>query len=305
MQSYYIFLPKAYQAAKLSPEAPEWVKWDSLGVCQHEMARTELEFPSHVELVQLSGGGRRQLDVQRRQLCRKIIDVSHIRVDQQVPHRLPGLFGLLCLSQPHVQLVHGALQLLESLQGSLHLTLPAPHVPLQTLPPLHHLARLLADRPGQTSGLLLWGEVWKKKEKSVILLKKMYKRTCLWLWVLAWLSGTLDGLVSEKHPGLIQSADHQMLTTYHAVVLLLLQGGDVSSDGHLLGQLLVAPALVHVIQSVLEEHCFLRAAQSLDHLRLVPIHTLVDVIVGIDFSLDVLQIHKQRIISERPFLQGE
>lgn len=42
MQSYYISLLKAYQAAKPSPEAPEWVKWDSLGGWQHEMARTEL-----------------------------------------------------------------------------------------------------------------------------------------------------------------------------------------------------------------------------------------------------------------------
>ncbi|TNN68472.1 hypothetical protein EYF80_021257 [Liparis tanakae] len=55
----------------------------------------------------------------------------------------------------------------------------------------------------------------------------------------------------------------------------------------------VAPALVHVIQPMLEEHSFIRAAQSLDHLRLVPVHTLVDVIVGVDLSLDVLQIHRQ------------
>lgn len=57
----------------------------------------------------------------------------------------------------------------------------------------------------------------------------------------------------------------------------------------------LVPALVHVIQSVLEEHSFLWAAQRFDHLRLVPIHTLVDVIVGIDLSLDVLQIQKNRI----------
>lgn len=52
----------------------------------------------------------------------------------------------------------------------------------------------------------------------------------------------------------------------------------------------IAPALVHVIQSVLKKHSFLRAAQSLDHLWLVPIHTPVDVIVGINLSLDVLKI---------------
>ena len=62
----------------------------------------------------------------------------------------------------------------------------------------------------------------------------------------------------------------------------------------------VAPALVHVIQSVLEKHSFLWATQSLDHLRLVSIHTLVDVIVGIDLSLDVLQTHGQR-----PIFTGE
>lgn len=39
-----------------------------------------------------------------------------------------------------------------------------------------------------------------------------FKRTSLWLQVLTWLSGPLDGLVSEKHPGLIQSTDHQVLT---------------------------------------------------------------------------------------------
>lgn len=55
----------------------------------------------------------------------------------------------------------------------------------------------------------------------------------------------------------------------------------------------VAPALVHVIQSVLEEHGFLWAAQSLDHLRFVSIHTLVNVIVCINLSLDVLQTKKE------------
>lgn len=55
----------------------------------------------------------------------------------------------------------------------------------------------------------------------------------------------------------------------------------------------VTPALIHVIQSVLEEHGFLWAAQSLDHLRLVPVHTLVDVIVGVDLSLDVLEIQRR------------
>lgn len=67
----------------------------------------------------------------------------------------------------------------------------------------------------------------------------------------------------------------------------------------------VAPALVHVIQSVLEEHGFLWAAQSLDHLRLVAVHTLVDVIVGINLSLDVLQIHRyKKYCYKWPFLQG-
>lgn len=45
---------------------------------------------------------------------------------------------------------------------------------------------------------------------------------------------------------------------------------------------------------MLEEHGFLRAAQSLDHLRLVAVHALEDVIVGIDLSLDVLQTHRQK-----------
>lgn len=55
----------------------------------------------------------------------------------------------------------------------------------------------------------------------------------------------------------------------------------------------VAPALVHVIQSVLEEHSLVWAAQCFDHLRLVPVDTLVDVIVGIDLSLDVLKTQKE------------
>ncbi|TNN68470.1 hypothetical protein EYF80_021255 [Liparis tanakae] len=50
------------------------------------------------------------------------------RVDEQIPHRLPGGLRLLCPGQPQVELVHGALQVLESLQGALHLTLPAAHV---------------------------------------------------------------------------------------------------------------------------------------------------------------------------------
>ena len=47
--------------------------------------------------------------------------------------------------------------------------------------------------------------------------------------------------------------------------------------------------MVHVVQAVLEEHRLLRAAQGLDHLGLVPLHAAVDVVVGIDLSLDVLK----------------
>jgi len=95
-----------------------------------------------------------------------LVDVVLQRVDEQIPHRLPGDLSLLCPGQPQVELVHGALQVLESLQGSLHLTLPATHVSLQTLPSLPHLARLLADGPGQPSSLLLWGEVWRKRREK-------------------------------------------------------------------------------------------------------------------------------------------
>lgn len=93
-----------------------------------------------------------------------LVDVVLQRVNQQIPHRLPRSFGLLRPSQPQVELVHGALQLLEALQGLLHLTLPAAHVPLQTIPPLPHLAGLLTDGAGQPSGLLFWGEVWVKEK---------------------------------------------------------------------------------------------------------------------------------------------
>lgn len=57
-----------------------------------------------------------------------LVDVVLQGVDEQVAHRLPGSFGLLCLGQPQVQLVHGALQLLKALQGLVHLTLPATYV---------------------------------------------------------------------------------------------------------------------------------------------------------------------------------
>lgn len=43
-------------------------------------------------------------------------------------------------------------------------------------------------------------------------LERECRRTSLWLQILAWLSRTFDGLISEKHPSLIQSADHQVLT---------------------------------------------------------------------------------------------
>lgn len=95
-----------------------------------------------------------------------LVNVVLQRVDQQIPHRLPGSFGLLCPGQPQVELVHGALQLLEALQGSLHLTLPASHVCFQTLPPLPHLACLPADGPSQPSGLLFWGKVWERRRKK-------------------------------------------------------------------------------------------------------------------------------------------
>lgn len=36
------------------------------------------QFPPHVELVQLPGGGGGQLDVQRRQLSRELVDHSHV-----------------------------------------------------------------------------------------------------------------------------------------------------------------------------------------------------------------------------------
>lgn len=98
----------------------------------------------------------RQTD--RRESHHGLVDVVLQGVDQQVPHGLPGGFGLLGPSQPQVELVHGALQLLEALQGPLHLSVPAAHVSFQTLPPLPHLARLLADGAGQPSGLLFGGE---------------------------------------------------------------------------------------------------------------------------------------------------
>lgn len=56
----------------------------------------------------------------------------------------------------------------------------------------------------------------------------------------------------------------------------------------------VIPALVHVIQPVLQEGGFFGAAQGFDHLRLVAVHALVDVIVGIDLRLDVLENRRQR-----------
>lgn len=51
----------------------------------------------------------------------------------------------------------------------------------------------------------------------------------------------------------------------------------------------VIPALVHVIQPVLQKRSLFWAAQSFDHLRLVPLHAFIDVIVGIDLGLDVLK----------------
>lgn len=89
----------------------------------------------------------------------RLVDVVLQGVDKQIAHGLPGRFGLLRLSQTQVELVHGALQLLEALQGLVHLTLPATYVSFQTLPTLPHLSRLFADRPGQTSGLLLWSKI--------------------------------------------------------------------------------------------------------------------------------------------------
>lgn len=56
----------------------------------------------------------------------------------------------------------------------------------------------------------------------------------------------------------------------------------------------VIPALVHVIQPVLQEGGFFGAAQGFDHLWLVAVHALVDVIVGIDLCLDVLENRRQR-----------
>lgn len=89
-----------------------------------------------------------------------LVDVVLQGVDKQIPHGLPRSFGLLCLSQPQVELVHGALQLLKALQGLVHLTLPATYVAFQTLPTVPQLARLFADSPGQTTGLLLWSQIW-------------------------------------------------------------------------------------------------------------------------------------------------
>lgn len=40
---------------------------------------------------------------------------------------------------------------------------------------------------------------------------------------------------------------------------------------------------------MLEEHGFIRVAQSFNHLGFVPVDTLVDVIVGVNLCLDVLQ----------------
>lgn len=48
---------------------------------------------------------------------------------------------------------------------------------------------------------------------------------------------------------------------------------------------------------MLEEHGLLRAAQRFNHLRLVPVDALVDVIVGIDLSLDVLKIRTENMVS--------
>lgn len=47
--------------------------------------------------------------------------------------------------------------------------------------------------------------------------------------------------------------------------------------------------MVHVIKSVLEQGSFLRVSQGFHHLLSVSINAFKDVIMGINFSLDVLK----------------
>lgn len=42
--------------------------------------------------------------------------------------------------------------------------------------------------------------------------KENMQLTSLWLQVFPWFSWSLNGLVSKKHPGLVQRADHQLFT---------------------------------------------------------------------------------------------
>lgn len=54
-------------------------------------------------------------------------------------------------------------------------------------------------------------------------------------------------------------------------------------------RLQVIPTMVHVIKSVLEQGSFLRVSQGFHHLLSVSINAFKDVIMGINFSLDVLK----------------
>lgn len=67
----------------------------------------------------------------------------------------------------------------------------------------------------------------------------------------------------------------------------------------------VIPALVHVIKSVLKQSSFLRVSQGFHHFLSVSINTFKDVIVGINFSLNVLKHQQEKFKHSSVSRQGE
>lgn len=77
------------------------------------------------------------------------------RVDEQIPHWLPGPLERLSLAQLQVQLIHGLLKALQSLKSIVDLLLPISRLYIQLVPLSSDLICLPLQKFGGIVGSLL------------------------------------------------------------------------------------------------------------------------------------------------------